>query len=154
MEKLCLYCGTPFAPSKANHIFCCQKCARKHWLEKNKTGEQIAKKITRQRFIKICPCCGEKFDTPYRQAQRCPTCVEIDRHPRQLYDGPQSRDGILHCNKWHLEGKSVRAISNINFSTERSVVEALNTPLTEAEKAVIRNHFSPDRPGIKLPKGF
>ena len=109
---------------------------------------------------KICQYCGDGFET---QNERRVYCSEncrkksdqakqkaISARKKHLVAGqpllnPDDQEdfGVYLCHKWKLEGLSVKTIAQIKNATTESVRRALQTPLSDTQKALLRAYFDP-----------
>ncbi|MBW1783066.1 MAG: hypothetical protein JRL30_20275 [Deltaproteobacteria bacterium] len=83
-EQKCKYCGGKYIPDRGTQLFCCIKCRRK-WYRKHPDEIQRI-----DIYHKICPECGDPFDTPY---------------PFKVYDKKECRWNVNSRRKYHEDKK-------------------------------------------------
>lgn len=137
---ICPYCGKEFTQNHGLQKYCSNECqtrnSRLNWVKSNL-------KISNQTSLtKVCIDCNKKFVTKNPKLKRCYSCrqdIINAREDGKRCDDPPTRSQVCMSQKWRVEdGWGAEITSRVLNMTVRRVEEALETPLTEYEKSVIR----------------
>lgn len=94
--------------------------------------------------VKSCKYCTKLFiPKNNKQIYCCKGCFYKSYSQRMYGDGAITALTVYLCHKWKLEGYSLAEIAEIKKCKIEDVKMALSVPLTETQKALAEQFYSP-----------